>query len=431
MPPYDLATTQLANMNPASRPALFTLVLSLALCAGAAAQTSPLRDRASSPTTGPTAGPTEGTRVAMSTGDQAALGTAALPTIMLTGYWPPSNEALRPFSTDPLKNPAGWVGANWEGRGYDVHAFFPEFGIPTCGQCGKGQGELEVDYQDTTGDFWPLADGLAPMAVMTFSRGFIDMSWEVENNLYNRSTWVNDYVAPLQPTPAPPDANYPADMVRNSTLPKQQIVNAVAAAGLGLVPAICFSQDAGGFLSEFIGYLGVWYQDLHSSPADPAWCIGAGHIHVGGLIPWPTAQAAVEVSLREVITGLDAVRSQTVCQSDLGFGGPGSSELRVCGGDLSTGSLADLSLTGGPPGAFAWLAVGATMSATPLFGGIAVPVPPSFVLPLVLDGNGDVYLKGIAGGGGPATLYAQAVLLDPAAPGGFGISNALAVQLMP
>ena len=47
--------------------------------------------------------------------------------IMITGYWPPTNEMVRHFSNNPVQNPGGWVGGNWEGRGYDIYAFFPEF----------------------------------------------------------------------------------------------------------------------------------------------------------------------------------------------------------------------------------------------------------------------------------------------------------------
>src|SRR6187401_871766 len=67
-------------------------------------------------------------------------------TILLTGYWPPSNEAVRAFSPNPAQNPSGWIGLNWEGRGYDVYSYFPEFSPPTCTNCGPGTGDLQVDY---------------------------------------------------------------------------------------------------------------------------------------------------------------------------------------------------------------------------------------------------------------------------------------------
>jgi hypothetical protein len=229
------------------------------------------------------------------------------PVIVLTGYWPPSNEAIRRFSTDPLQNPQGWIGQDWEGRGYDVHAFFPEFSPSNCTGCGTGSGTLEVDYQDTSADFWPIVDGLDPVAVLTLSRGYIDSSWELEMNQLNRDWWVPDYVAPTQPTPAPPDPGWPAKKVRLSTQPVQAIVSAVDAAQIGVDAYISFSGDGGAFLSEFIAYHGVWYQALHADPLSPDWCIAGGHVHVGGLLPWRTAEEAAKVSLRELIEYLDEV----------------------------------------------------------------------------------------------------------------------------
>jgi hypothetical protein len=119
------------------------------------------------------------------------------------------------------------------------------------------------------------------------------------------------------------------------------------------------------------------------------------------------------------------------CQTDLGFGGPGSSVLMVCGGDLSTGTTADVTLTGATPLQPLWLAVGTTNTPTPLFGGTVVPVPSSFLVPAVTDAAGDFSLLGFAGGGGPATLFVQAICIDPAQAFGFGISNAVQVDFLP
>lgn len=229
----------------------------------------------------------------------------ARPAILLTGYWPPSNEAVRRFSPSLAQNPQGWIGSNWEGRGYDVYAYFPEFSPPTCTTCGTGSGDLEVDYQDTSMDFWPIANGLQPIAVMTFSRSSSTLNWEVEMNQYNRSSWVSDYVAPTQPTPAPPDASVPAGTLRPSTLPVQEIVDDVDDANAGLNAFIDIAGNAGGFVSEFIAYHGVWYQALHNNPMDPAWCVAGGHIHVGRNIPWADARRAAEISLRTLIRHVD------------------------------------------------------------------------------------------------------------------------------
>lgn len=356
---------------------------------------------------------------------------AANPAILLTGYWPPSNEALRRFSPSPVQNPQGWIGQNWENRGYDVYAYFPEFTPPTCSNCGKGTGDLEVDYQDTSADFWPIANALQPIAIITFSRGSINMSWEVEMNQYNRSAWISDFLAPFMPTPNPPDASVPAGTLRPSTLPVNQIVSAVAAAALGLNAFVCFSGDGGGFLSEFIAYHGVWYQSIHASPADPAWCVAAGHIHVGGNIPWATAAIAAQISLRTVIQHVDNVRAATVCQADLGFGGPGGSSLALCGDPLQSGGNADLLLIGVPAASPILFFAGGSIGMATLGQGTFVPSVPLLSFAIPADASGKVFLQGVPGGGGPATAYLQAVYADAALPAGIGLSNALKVDLLP
>lgn len=220
--------------------------------------------------------------------------------IMLTGYWPPTNDMLRPFSTNPDQNPGGWIGENWEGRGYNIYSFFPECGFPVC------EGDFEVDYQDTSADWWRITADVNPVGIITFSRGNRTRSWEIEFNQYNRAVWVNDYIEPLQPTPAPPDDSVPAETVRHSTLPVEEIKQAVIDANLGLTVFVCYKHDGGGFLSEFIAYHGVWYQSIHDSPEDSARCVAGGHIHVGQTVPVQTGTAAAMVSLRVLLDTIDA-----------------------------------------------------------------------------------------------------------------------------
>jgi len=353
------------------------------------------------------------------------------PAIMLTGYWPPSNEAIRHFSPDPVQNPDGWQGSDWEGRGYDVHAYFPEFVPPDCDDCGQGAGDLEVDYQDTSLDFWPLADALAPIAIMTFSRGFDDGSWEVEMNQFNKQVWFGDFTSPLVPTPSPPDASVPANTLRPSTLPVQAIVDAVAALPGEIDPFICFTGDGGGFLSEFIAYHGVWYQDLHADPADPAWCIAAGHVHVGGTIPDDRARLAAEASLRALIELLDATIPNGVCQTDVGFGGPGTATLTMCGDPLETGGLAEVRLQGAAPNAPAFFLIGTSLSPAAVKGGTLASVPAALVVPAATDADGAIVVPDVPGGGGPATGYLQAVYADAAQAQGVGFSNALELAVGP
>ena len=63
------------------------------------------------------------------------------------------------------------------------------------------------------------------------------------------------------------------------------------------------------FLSEFAGYHGVWYKAIMDSAHLPLY--SAGHVHVGGLIDWETAQEAAKVTLREVIKYVDLFRDLT------------------------------------------------------------------------------------------------------------------------
>jgi len=225
------------------------------------------------------------------------------PKIMLTGYWPPTNEMVRHFSQDPELNPEGWQGENWEGLGYDVVSFFPQFEPADCNDCGQGYGDLEVDYQDFSQDFWPIVEEVQPVGIMTFSRGFNDMSWELENRLVNRTNWFDDYTEPLQPTPNPPDDTVNNYHVRYTSLPVDEIISAVFDAHLGLDPYLD-NTNAGMFLSEFAGYHGVWYKETYEEDIEIP-CFSGGHIHVGAQVDWDTAKEAAEVSIRTLIDYID------------------------------------------------------------------------------------------------------------------------------
>lgn len=225
--------------------------------------------------------------------------------ILLTGYWPPTNEMVRRFSTSPAQNPDGWIGANWEARGYDVHSYFPEFPGGWIDN-PKGDGDLEVDYQDTSLDFWRIVAEVRPVAIITFSRGG-RVQWEIETMQRNLAVWGDDYEAPLQPTPAPPDDSVPVDHIRLSTLPVDAIADAVNDADLGISARVDRTGFGGGFLSEFIAYHGTWYQALNDAPGGPAWCVAAGHIHVSGSVSIETGTLATHVTLRTLTEYLDSV----------------------------------------------------------------------------------------------------------------------------
>ena len=226
-----------------------------------------------------------------------------VPKVLVTGFWPPTNEMIRHFSTNSELNPDGWVGGDWEERGYDIVSYFPEFEEPNCNDCGMGYGDLEVDYQDTSIDFWNIVNDIQPTAIVTFSRGYIDHSWELEFNFYNRINWYADYLAPLLPTPNPPDEGVENYFERNSTLPMDEIEDAVEEAGLGLNAYIDWQGDPGHFVSEFMGYHGVWYRDINQQSENI--CHIAGHVHVGGLVDWDIAREATHITIRKVLDHLD------------------------------------------------------------------------------------------------------------------------------
>ncbi len=120
-----------------------------------------------------------------------------------------------------------------------------------------------------------------------------------------------------------------------------------------------------------------------------------------------------------------------LCQPDLGFAGPGHLALSVCGGDLSSGTDAALRVTGAPSGASTLLVASANSAPTPFQGGLLVPVPIQVAVLLSAGPDGGILVPGIAGGLGPVAIYAQALCVDPAVPGGIAISNAIRLDFMP
>jgi len=223
--------------------------------------------------------------------------------IMLTGFWPPSNEMLRKFSTDPNKNPGGWQGQNWEGRGYNVYAYFPEFPGGTISN-PKGNGDFEVDYQDVSSDFERITANIHPVAILSYGKG--TNSWELEYNARNLSGWNSDNLTPFEPTLSPPDGGKPVGYIRNSTLPMQAIADAINSSGAGVNAWIDWDGDAGAFLCEYMAYHDAWYQSLHSDPCDQYRCLTAGFTHVPGGLSVSTATTVCEIALRTTIDYLDS-----------------------------------------------------------------------------------------------------------------------------
>ncbi len=214
----------------------------------------------------------------------------ARPTVVLTGYWSPTSEMIYRFSDDPILNPDGWIGENWEGFGYDVYAFFPAFNVRSR--------EFEVDYQATWQDFWTRTAQYNPEIIISFGAG--DGQWEIEDDAFNWQSWYPDDVAPYYPTPSPPDGTNGVNQPRYSTLPMVEIRNAVNAQ-TDVNAWIDYAGNPGNFLCNYIAYLGMWYQSMHASASDEHYCMSAGFIHVNGYLSVPRATLAAEVTLRTTL----------------------------------------------------------------------------------------------------------------------------------
>lgn len=274
------------------------------------------------PTT--TAGTTTGTTTTgdTTTGDATTSDTTGpagcVKKVVLMGYWPPTNEMLRPWSTDPQQNPNGWIGANWGGYGYDVYSFFPEFppdGDPTNdqigdeGAVGSPDFDLRVDYQATSSDFWRIVDEHQPVILVTTSRGG-QIGWEIEalegghgmNNPGDPSLdWSSDkYGAdqfPTQPTIEPRSWDAITTYRQGNTLPSQLPLDDIFAAtdSLGVTSVMIMQDTSGNFLSGFLALHGLYYNQL--APHN----VAAGHIHVGLGLPVADASALIDATLHAVL----------------------------------------------------------------------------------------------------------------------------------
>jgi hypothetical protein len=243
--------------------------------------------------------------------------------VVLTGYWPATNEMLRAWSTNPAQNPGPWIGQNWNSHGFDVYAFFPEFppdGNPmndpfgSDGWIGSPTSDLRVDYQDTSADFWRIMDTHQPHILITTSRGG-SIGWEVEavegghggSSADPSSDWSSDrHGSETLPTQTSIDprswtaiSTYRGNNTLPSQLPMNNIVSATTALNLENVQ-IDSTGTSGNYLSGFMALHGLYYNDV--SPHN----VAAGHIHVGVGVPTANAQSLMQATLDAVLTQYDA-----------------------------------------------------------------------------------------------------------------------------
>jgi hypothetical protein len=229
--------------------------------------------------------------------------------ILLTGYWPQTNNMLRQFSTNTDQNPGGWAGENWNDSGYNVYAYFPEFPGQTGPQWGRGVGDFEVDYQDTSADWARILPEINPAAIMTFSRGASGSNWELEGQLqmHEGRRWLADYDGVRRPTDDMPifDTLVPTQWY-DSSLPNDEIMAEINNQDFGVD---AFIDDTGGgrFLSEFIGLHGLMHKINNDSAASEFRTFAAGHIHVGIDTTLADAERATEITLNSLTSHLDLV----------------------------------------------------------------------------------------------------------------------------
>lgn len=270
-------------------------------------------------TTEPTTGSTGGATSDETTSDASSTGPATcVKNVVLMGYWPPTNEMLRPWSTDPTQNPGRWIGEDWGGHGYNVHAFFPEFppdGDPVNDQIGDDGAvgspdyDLRVDYQATSADFWRLVDNYQPVILLTTSRGG-KIGWEIEalegghgmNNPGDPAMdWVSDAYGvdhfPTEATIEPRSWAAISTYRQGSTLPSQLPIDAIVevTSALALTDVVVNQETSGNFLSGFLALHGLVYNQ--QSPHN----VAAGHIHVGYGLPVADASALIEATLDAVL----------------------------------------------------------------------------------------------------------------------------------
>lgn len=130
--------------------------------------------------------------------------------------------------------------------------------------------------------------------------------------------------------------------------------------------------------------------------------------------------------------GVDHVICQryncAVCQQNLGYGGPGSLNVSVCGGNLSAGTTATLSLTSAIPNDVAYLLVSPSLDLDPVLGGTVVSLNPILVQQVPTTAQGTYTVGGIIGGIGPLSLHVQFVQVDGSLPQFLAFSNIVRID---
>ncbi len=119
-----------------------------------------------------------------------------------------------------------------------------------------------------------------------------------------------------------------------------------------------------------------------------------------------------------------------VCQTDIGFAGPGSATLTICGDELWGGHTAELVVTNGVPNAAAFIFLAFDSVPTPFMGGTLAASPSIDIVPVTLDPGGGLTTS-IIGGVGLGTMTFQVAITDAGQPQGFALTNAVEAEQHP
>lgn len=103
---------------------------------------------------------------------------------------------------------------------------------------------------------------------------------------------------------------------------------------------------------------------------------------------------------------------QVVCQTDMGFAGPGTMTMSMCGDDLTeAASISQLELAGAVPSTPMFIMLGLSAGPVPFKGGQLVPFPLlSIVSGLMTDGSGNFSTPVPGAAGTPVHIYMQTIV---------------------
>ncbi len=118
----------------------------------------------------------------------------------------------------------------------------------------------------------------------------------------------------------------------------------------------------------------------------------------------------------------------TFCQTNLGFGGPGTATLSVCGQPLWFGNTSLLTVLSNVPSTPVFLAIGTDQGALPIFGGTIVTDPFLLLVSgLFTDGAGRMRIPITSKGTAP-DLVIQGLVFDPAQSEALALTNGVRVK---